>query len=444
MSALVPTLTNAQITSTVSGRVVDPQGLGVPGATVKIKSTEIGLDRATQTNWAGAYFLPGLVTGTYRITVWKEGFSTQTLFGIEVRVNTNLNLAISLGLAEVQSAVTVHASPLALERETSSSGTVIAPLQIDNMPLNGRNYLDLLQLVPGVTLNRQADSGSDTTTPTVGERSGNTQFLVDGFSNRDEVNGGAASPFNQDSILEFQVITSGYKAEFGHASGGIVNVVSKSGTNDFHGALSLFYRNYELDSNDVGGQTGAPFLLRWDPSGQFGGPLLKDRAFFFVSAERILESRNLNFQFPPSEPATLIAFESPFNQNSKTFDTRVRAKLDQQFGRHRLSEQTNLTNTHVTDFLPLSEAVKLPSTRANTDARHLMLGISDIALFGNAANPFVLDVHGQYRGEPSRVYPSHPQAGTASTIFNMFDGYNSGQVVGNLGQVTFGPGFTPF
>ena len=298
--------------------------------------------------------------------------------------------------------------------------------------------------MPGVTLNRQANAGSDTSIPILGERSGNAQFLIDGLPNSDDINGGAAAPFDLDSILEFQVITSGYKAELGHGSGGVINVVSKSGTNELHGTASLFHRNYKLDSTDVPGQKSAPFLLRWDPSGQFGGPVVKDRVFYFVSGERILESRNLNFQFPPGKPGALIGFESPFNRNSKTFDTRLRAKLDEQLGRHRFSEQMNLTNMHVTDFLPLSEATNFPSTRSNLDARHLMLGVSDIALIGDAANPFLLNVYGQYRGEPWRIYASHPEAGAASTVFNLFDSYSSGQIAGDLGQVVLGPGFSPF
>jgi hypothetical protein len=434
----------AQITSTLSGHVFDPQGLEVPGVTLRARSEETGLDRYTESDGSGSYFLSGLLPGAYEITTSKVGFAKNVLSGVDVTVNSNLNLNISLNLVSVQSAANVSASTGTLETETSSSSAVITPAQIENMPLNGRNYLDLLQLVTGVTLNRQANAGSDTTTPILGERSGNTQFLIDGLPNSDEVNGGAAAPFDLDSILEFQVITSGYKAELGHGSGGVINVVSKSGANDFRGRVSLFHRNYKLDTSDVPGQKSAPFLLRWDPSGQFSGPIAKGRAFFFLSAERILESRNLNFQFPPSEPAALIAFESPFNQNSKTFDTRLRAKLDQQFGRHRLSEQMNLTNAHMTDFLPLSEATNLPSTRINSNARHLMLGLSDVALIGNIENPFVLNVYGQYRGEPSRIYASHPQAGAASTIFNIFDTYTSGQIAGNLGQVVFGPGFTPF
>ncbi len=433
----------AQITSTVSGRVLDQQGLGLPGVDIHIVGKDAGVDRHVESDSTGIYKLPGLLAGAYQLTAAKQGFVTKILNGLDITVNAALNLDISMSVAAVQSEVSVSAETALLETNTSSSGLTITPTQIQEMPLNGRNYLDLLQLVPGVAINRQADSGSDASVPILGERAGNAQFLVDGLPNSDAVSGGASAQFNQESILEFQVVTAGYKAEFGHGSGGIINVVSKSGTNDFHGGVSFFHRNYKLDASDIPGRDHAPFLLRWDPSGQLGGALLKDRIFFFVSAERILESRDLNFQVPPGTPDSLANFEAPFNQHSKIFDTRIRGKLDEQWGRHRFTEQINLTNSHTTDFLPLSASLNLPSTRNNIDTRHLMLGFSDVALIGNQGSPFVLDVFGQYRGEPYRLYASHPEAGAASTLDNLFDSYTSGSLFGNLGQVTFGPGHTP-
>lgn len=443
LAAVLAPSASAQITSSVSGCVRDQQRLALPGVAIRFKNKETGRDRYAQSDATGFYRITGLLAGTYEITASKTGFSDKVLNGVDVLTNASLNLDILLSVASVHSEITVSGSAQ-LDIESSSSGAMITPRQIKDMPLNGRNYLDLLQLVPGIVLNRQAAIGSDTATPILGERGGNAQFLIDGLPNSDEINGGAAASVNQESILEFQVISSGYKAEFGHASGGVINVVSKSGTNDFHGAVSLFHRNYDLDSSDLPGQKSPPFLLRWDPNGQFGGPLVKNHAFFFLSAERILESRDLNFQFPSHTPPALTLFESPFDQHSKTFDTRLRAKPDQQAGRNWFSEQVNLTNTHTTDFLPLSEATNLPSTRTNTDVRHLLLGASDLALLGPSGNPFVLNLYGQYRGEPARVYPSHPQAGAASTLFNLFDSYNSGQITGDQGQVLFGPGFTPF
>ena len=433
---------SAQVTSTFSGRVLDQQGLPLGAAQINLVSREAGLERKVEATALGAFSISGLLPGLYTASVSKVGFVTATS-QIEVTVNANLEADFKLSVASVQSEINVTAEAPPLETETSSTGTTITPRQIQEMPINGRNYLDLLQLVPGVALNQQADQGSDQSTPILGERSGNAQFLIDGMPNSDEVNGGAASPFNQESILEFQVLTAGYKAEFGHGSGGIINVVSRSGTNDFHGGVSFFHRNYIFDASDIKGQNSAPFLLRYDPSIQVGGPLRKDRVFFFLSAERIRESRSLNFQFPPNIPQSLIDFEAPFNLHSQTYDLRLRGKLDEQLGRHHLNEQYSYSNTHTTDFLPLSAATNLPSTRNNLDSRHSMLGMSDLYLFGDQANPYILDAFYQYRREPSRVSPSHPQAGAASTLDNLFSSLTTGDLFGDLGQVTFGPGYTP-
>jgi hypothetical protein len=440
----VPSVLRAQTTSVVEGTVTDQQGLAAAGAKVHISNPAFGTDRSTLSGRDGAYRIPGLAAGTYTISTSKTGFTVETLRNLELTVNCTFTLNIVLRVEGYAEKVEVSGVAPLLESTTSSTGFTIVPRQIEQMPINGRNYLDLLQLVPGVAINHQQDPSLDSATPILGERGGNTVFLMDGMPNRDEVNGGAAAQFNQDSILEFQVVTSGYEAEFGHGSGGVVNVLSKGGTNDWRGAASFFHRNYKLDSSDsplvLAGN--APFLLRYDPSVQIGGPIHKDKILFFGSAERILESRQLNFQFPPATPPILIQLETPLSLHTKTYDTRARAKLDEQVGHHRVSQQINLTNTHVTDFLPLLQAINLPSTRNNVDSRGLMLGFSDLAMLGDQANPFLLNMYAQYRGEPSDVKPAHPEAGTATTLGNLFSSLNTSRLSGDQGQVRFGPGHT--
>jgi hypothetical protein len=436
---------HAQITSAVEGMVTDQQHLTISDAEIRATNVASAVDRRTTTDSSGVYRIVGLPAGVYTITASKAGFAAETLNSLEVTVNRTITLNIVLTVEGQTERVEVPGVAPLLESSASSSGATILPAQIDEMPINGRNYLDLLQLVPGVAINRQQDPALDGATPILGERGGNAVFLIDGMPNRDEVNGGAAAQFNQDSILEFQVLTGGYSAEFGHGSGGVINVVSKSGTNNWHGRASLFHRNYKLDSSDSSQVLNGwvPFLLRWDPSAQLGGPFIKEKVFFFASAERILESRQMNFQFPRATPPILIQIETPLNLHTRTYDTRVRAKLDEQFGRHRLSQQMNLTNTHTTDFLPLLQALSLPSARNDLASRHLLLGFSDAATLGDQSNPFLVVLYGQYRGEPSAVRPSHPQAGTASTLGNLFSSLATGQLFGDQGQVQFGPGHTP-
>ena len=277
IACLMPGL-RAQTTSTIEGSVADQQGLPVAGAEIRVLNSGTAIDRSAKSESDGTYRVLGLPAGIYSLTVSKSGFVPTTVRNLEVTVNQTLTLNLSLKLGGQTEKVEVSGVSPLLESTSSSSGSTILPQQIEQMPINGRNYLDLLQLVPGVAINRQQDQALDSATPILGERGGNAVFLIDGMPNRDEVNGGAAAQFNQDSILEFQVLTGSYKAEFGHGSGGIINVVSKSGTNDWHGGLSFFHRNYKLDSSDsskvLNGEV--PFLLRWDPSVQLGGPILRD------------------------------------------------------------------------------------------------------------------------------------------------------------------------
>lgn len=435
----------AQTTSTIEGTVKDKQGLAMAGAQVRATSNELAVDRTVTTDSDGSYRITTLPPGVYEIKVTKEGFQSDVFKNLEVTLNRTLTLDITLQVGALNQTVEVDSAAPLLETAASSTGSTITPQQIEDMPINGRNYLDLLQLVPGVSLNRQADPAGDDATPILGERGGNALFLIDGLPNRDNFNGGPSAQFNQDSILEFQVVTGGYKAEFGHASGGIINVVTRGGTNDWHGGISAFFRNSVFDSNDIPtATTGAPFLNRWDPTAYFGGPIIKDKVFFFGSAERILESRDLNFVFNPNLPSSLIAFETPFNKHSLTYETRARFKLDENISRHRLSEQMNYTNTHITDYLPLTASINLPDTRQNLSGRTLMLGLSDLWTLGETATPWIANSYFQFRANPLLTSPSHPQAGIPNTLFNLFDTYTSGDEFGNLGQASFGPGYNPF
>jgi outer membrane receptor protein involved in Fe transport len=367
------------------------------------------------------------------------GFATRDFDNIELTLNRTLKLDIPLEVGAVQGQVDVVGYAQLLNPTSSSTGATVTPQQIREMPTNGRNYLDLMQLVPGVVVNRQANVGSDNSTPVLGERAGNNNFLIDGQPNKDTVSGGAASQFNQETIAEFQVLTAGFRAEFGQASGAIVNVITRSGGNAYHGLASIFFRNNVFDSSNSldPAQTEAPFLQRWDYSLAGGGPIVKDKVFFFGSAERIRENRRLNFVFPPGTPQIARNFESQFDNPSRTSDTRGFFKFDEQLGAHSLSQSVSYTNGNVREFLPLSNATDLPSRRNNIGGRHLLLAFNDTVLFGDKGNPWVLTLRGGYRGDTSETRPAHPEAGVGTT-FNMFSSNNTGGLFGDLGSFSFG------
>src|SRR5208337_3471408 len=212
LALLAATSSLAQITSTIHGQVKDQQGLALPDAAVIITNQELAISRTMKSDASGSFVVAGLPAARYEIEVSKATVATKKVH-LELTVNQDATPSIELPVASMKTEVSVSADMVAyLETTTSSTGSTINPVDIESQPLNGRNYLDLMQLVPGVTVNNQNDQGTDGSVPVLGQRGNNAQFLIDGMPNNDSMNGGASSQFNQDAILEFQVLTAGYKA----------------------------------------------------------------------------------------------------------------------------------------------------------------------------------------------------------------------------------------
>src|SRR5687768_4276075 len=436
-------ITAQTTTSTIEGTITDPNGAVIAGATVRASGTTLAAERTATTDADGFYRLAALPAGTYTVTVTQTGFTTSTS-NIELTINRVATFNVQLQVGSGTTEVTVTNELPLIEPNTSSTGTTVTPQQIQNLPVNGRNYLDLLQLVPGAAINRQANPEGDNANPILGERSGNNNFFIDGQPNKDTVNGGPAAQFNQETIAEFQVLTTGYKAEFGQASGAIINVITRSGGNEFHGVASLFHRNDALDSSNSldPTKTEAPGLRRFDYSLALGGPIWKDKIFFFGSAERITEDRGVDFVYPPLPTALnqlLRNQENPFDAPTRGRETRAFLKLNQNFGRHQLGQEMNYTNENVK-----GAGLGLPSTRSNSGARHLMLGFGDTMLLGDQANPWIVTLRGGFRSEPSDRRPTVPEI-LGSTRLNPFSvprlcppTCNATNLFGDLPAFTFG------
>jgi len=404
-------------TSTIEGTVRDANGALVAGAQVKASSSTLATERTAVTNSEGFYRIVSLPAGTYTLSVSQTGFSNNTS-QLELTLNRTATVDVTMQVGAVGGdVVTVGDDLPLLNTDAPSTGATITPRQIEDLPVNGRNYLDLLQLVPGTAINRHVDPEGDNANPVLGERSGNNNFFIDGHPNKDSVTGGPAAQFNQETIAEFQVLTTGYKAEFGQASGAIVNVITKSGGNGFHGVASLFYRHDALDSSNSidPARTEPPYLRRSDYSAALGGPIIKDKFFFFASAERITEDRLIDFNYPTVGNAVADAairnFESAYDYPSPNRETRAFLKLNQQFGRHSLSQEVNYTNLHIKNYAPLSAGNSTPSTRNDSSGRNLLLAFGDTMLLGDSGAPWIVTLRGAYRGEPSDREPSHPEAG---------------------------------
>ena len=430
-------------TSTIEGTVTDSTGAVVPGAEIKVTGTTLAAERTATSGANGFYRVTALTAGNYTLVIAAKGFATRTV-ALELTLNRVALLDVALQLEAVEA--TIEVTSPQVDATTSATGMTITPRQITELPVNGRNYLDLLQLVPGVAINRQVDPNSDSSNPVLGERSGNNNFLIDGQSNKDTVNGGPAQQFNQETIAEFQVLTNGYKAEFGQASGAIVNVITKSGGNDYRGVGSMFFRDDALDSTNSLDETRTdPLPLnRWDYSLAGGGPVRKDKFFFFGSIEQIDEDRQLDFKYPDTGNAVVNQLlrdqEAPYDVPTELSETRGFIKFDQRLGQHQLTQQLNYTDSDVTSFLPLSSASSLPSARNDTNTSRMLLAFADTALLGNPSNPYVLTLRASFRSEDNVTEPSQTDI-TGSTLYNPYDSrctLATCSIFGNLPTVTFG------
>lgn len=438
-------------TSTIEGTITDANGAAIAGATVKVTSRTLASERTVVANASGFYRIPALPAGNYTIEVTQTGFGTSSA-KLELLLNRTAIINVRLEVGTVSGGVVdVSADAPLIDETISTTGATVTPQQIEDLPVNGREYLDLLQLVPGVAINRQADPDSDNANPVLGERSGNNNFFIDGQPNKDTVNGGPAAQFNQETIAEFQVLTTGFKAEFGQASGAIINVITKSGGNGFHGVGSLFHRNEAFDGvNSLDTTvTDPPYLRRFNYSIAGGGPIIKDKFFFFGSSERITEDRGIDFKYPDlgtsAGAATVLqllrAQEGPFDIPQRTRGVRNFLKLNQQLGRHQLVQEVNYTNEYTR-----GSGQGLPSTRNSTSARNLLLGFGDTMLLGDMGNPWIITLRSAYRDEPSDLRPSNPDISGAVA----FNGFTVQQTCpptcgffGDLPGVVFGNPFTP-
>lgn len=450
MVQLLSSIATAQTTtSTLEGTVRDANGAVIAGAEVKASGQTLASERSAMTDAEGVYRLTALPAGTYTLTISQKGFATSTS-NIELTLNRVVTFDVQLQVGSIGATASVTADVLPLlETNASSTGATITPQQIRDLPVNGRNYLDLLQLVPGTAVNRQSDPEGDNANPVLGERSGNNNFFIDGHPNKDTVSGGPAAQFNQETIAEFQVLTTGYKAEFGQASGAIVNVITKSGGNEFHGAGSFFLRNEAFDSSNSldPTKTDPPYLRRFDYSAALGGPIIKNKVFFFASAERITEDRRIDFNYPDVGNATVNQLirnlESSFDTPTPSRETRLFLKLNEQLGRHSLSQEINYTNGNVKNFASLSAGNSVPSTRTDRGARNLLLAFADTMLLGEQGDPWIVTLRGAYRGEPSDVLPAHPEAGGGNSLTAYPVPVTAAlQVPGPLPSVNFGNSLT--
>lgn len=284
-------------TAQVSGRITDASGAVVPGAQITLANRANGFKRDSVANDEGNYNVPLLQPGTYEISVRKDGFKPILQPNVVLNVEQVARLDFTLEAGAVSETVTITSTAPVLDRETSSIGQVVENKTIVTLPLNGRNYTQLVALMPGATPN-QGSRASDGISLN-GNRTLQNTFLIDGVDNNNYIFGvdtGSTQALRPsvDAIQEFRVESANFSAEYGRAAGGIINLTIKSGTNEFHGSAFEFFRNDKLDANDWFANRASlkrPPLRYNQFGGTLGGPVWKNHTFFFASYQGTRDKR---------------------------------------------------------------------------------------------------------------------------------------------------------
>ncbi len=305
IAALSPLL-HGQATASFSGTVADKAGAVISGAGVTITSQETGLTREAKTDDSGHYLVPLLPVGFYRIHVAAQGFAAAEQKDLRLQIDEKREINFTLQPASVSTNVEVTAVEVAVETSTPTLGQVITSEEVADLPLNGRNFVQLATLTPGTTqstspvsfFNGAADSEASTrgsfSLSVGGSREQSTDWLLDGNDNNQLDEGGIAIFSSIDDIQEFKVLTYNYSAEYGERAGPTVLVTTKSGSNQWHGSLFEFFRNTKLDADNYFTHTQAKFNLN-QFGGSLGGPIKKDKTFFFADYQAKMERQGVAF-----------------------------------------------------------------------------------------------------------------------------------------------------
>jgi len=285
--------------ASISGFVKDESGAALTGASISVKNLETGAERALTTDDAGRYSAPSIAIGKYRISVSKEGFSSQAKTGIELVVGQSAEVDFTLPLGEVREVVTVEEAPSPVTLSNQQISGLVSERQVKELPLNGRSYDQLMSLNPSiVNYTAERSGGVGTSNSSVGNmfavsgrRPQENMFLLNGieFTGASVINntpgGTSGQLLGVDAVREFNVVSDTYGAEYGKRPGGQVSIVTASGTNELHGTIYEFLRNSALDARNFFDQGNIPQFQRNSFGGTLGGPIRKDQLFLFGNYE---------------------------------------------------------------------------------------------------------------------------------------------------------------
>ena len=400
-------------TGTIDGRVLDPQKSPVPGVTVTAKNVNTGLTRTGITTANGSFHFESLPAGSYDVTAELQGFSRQVHQGVVVQVGQQTFVDVGMVVAPVSETVNVTGeTPIVQTR--SDVGQVVTSTMIENIPLNGRKFQDLSLLVPGT---RPSNYYDPTKTEVGGISYGgltgrSVKITVDGGDNNDGVVSGLLQQFSEEAIQEYKVTTQRYGAEFGRSTGGVVNVITKSGTNVFSGTAIVFGRNESLDSKTYfesqQNLTKQPFS-QFQPGGSFGGPLVKDKAHFFGAYEW---NRRNDFAVVDTGGA-LPASEGPFPKPFRNHLPTVKVDFEPGSNNTVLVRYAREDSKRQHDFIGGNTLAN--SGALNTNVIDSIIA-KDTSVMGSKLNEFVIG-YSKYQNNITAENPSAPAITTPDFTF---------------------------
>ncbi len=420
-------------TATLEGRVMDKSGAVLPKATVTALSTETGASRTITTNELGSYQFPLLRVGDYTVTAELAGFRK-----LARKVHLDLGAAavvdFTLEVGQVAEQVNVEGVTEAVEPTRSMVSSVIAEREIQTLPINGRQFIDFALLAPGVAVGNTTSGSTDVIVEPVTKISFASQNIhynfiaVDGADDISTASGVQKATPSQEAVQEFRVINSSYSAEYGRAVGGIVNVISKSGTNDFHGSLYEYFRNDALDATNILSSPGLNKLRQNQFGGTIGGPIVKDRTFFFGNYEGQRRRESPTYNSIITNPANLALINSiragfglpaeKLNVTRNTDYDSLLFKADHSLSnRHALSLRYLFDDQRLTNVSALNDGFDMPSTfRDNTVVDHSLVG----SLTSNFSSTLLNELRIQYAHRnfdfPAKVAEPHLEVSNELTM----------------------------
>jgi hypothetical protein len=431
--------------ASVTGRVTDPTGAAVEGGRVTARQTETNLTNITTTNREGRFRLPYLRVGSYEIKVLQPGFAEATR-SLTATIGAAFDLDVSLVVAAVDTNVTVSGEAPVLEEARSQIAGTVSQTEVRNLPLNGRNFLDLALLIPGVSPTNTASNQLFAETSAVpgqgisvgSQRNFSNNFIVDGLSANDDAAGLSGVFYGLDVVNEFQVVTSGGQAEFGRALGGYINVVTKSGTNALHGDLYGYFRNSRFNGSNPIAHRVLP-LTQAQYGVSLGGPVIHDRTFFFTNFERRELNQSGLITITPANAAAInarldaVGFPGPriFTglYSNPVHNSNFLAKLDHQFGqKDQFSIRYSLYDVHSLNSRGAG-GTSAASASAALDNTDQTIAVSNVGTFSSRLvnETRAQFTHGSLKAPPSDLIgPAVSISGIAS--FGTLSGSPTGRL----------------